>query len=296
MAVYSMTGFGRAENRSKDGTVIIVELSSVNRKQLDCSISMPRELMSCESKIQACVGRVIRRGYVKGSVTIENACRNTSPEIDVDVMTYRIRALRAAAAELNLEDDLTASSLLRFPDLIKSEQPEAFSDPVAFWPYIEKTVLKALKQLKAMRRTEGNTLESDLRRRFEALRKIYDRIAQIAPEVPASHRKTFTRRLEAMMSGNAGIDQDLIAREVAIYADRCDISEELTRLESHFGQADKVLNKGGVCGRTLDFICQEMFREINTIGSKSGSAVISRQVINFKAGLEAVREQVQNIE
>jgi len=143
---------------------------------------------------------------------------------------------------------------------------------------------------------EGGALERDLRERFTALEVLSREIAGLAPAVPIAYKAMLERRLAELLGDGQLVDPALIAREVAVFADRCDVSEELTRLASHFGQVTKVFDTGGPCGRTLDFICQEMFREINTTGSKANDAEISRLVIAFKAGLETVREQVQNIE
>lgn len=293
MAVYSMTGFGRGEMSDKKGFKVSVELSSVNRKQLDCNVSLPRELAACESRLQTLVGEAVKRGYVKGAVSVENTAA-LEYRLDMPALKGQVDALREAAAELNLKDDLTASSLLRMPEFLKTRSAELDAETV--WPDVEKALGKALKKLRAMRLAEGEALEKDIRARLAKLRKICRRISRIAPGVPVQYKKLLEQRLAALVDRSVGIDGDVIAREVAVFADRCDVSEELTRLESHFDQAGKVLDKGGVCGRTLDFICQEMYREINTTGSKASNAEIARLVIEFKAGLEAVREQVQNIE
>lgn len=294
MAIYSMTGFGRGDVSSKQGCKITVELSTVNRKQLDCNVSMPRELASCESKLQSCVGSQIKRGYVKGSISVESSSEDLSGGLNITAVKSQVHALRRVAEELDLDDDLTASSLLYMPEFVKSRQVEI--NPEKLWPDVQKAVLKALKKLKAMRKAEGDALEKDVRKRFASLRRISQQIAKIAPKVPLQYKKTLEHRIDKLLTKSAGMDADIIAREVAVFADRCDISEELTRLESHFDQMEKIFDKGGLCGRTLDFICQEMFREINTTGAKAGNVEISKRVINFKAGLEAVREQVQNIE
>ncbi len=292
MAVYSMTGFGREIYEGKGGCRITVELGSVNRKQLDCNVSLPRELAGWESKLQACISARIKRGYIKGSVSVENTA--VADGADLNSLAGQVAALRRAAEALGLADDLTASSLLRMPEFLRARP--AVPDAEALWPEIEKTLIKALNRLKGMRQTEGETLERDLRGRLSALRRISTRIARIAPKVPAYYKKILEQRIGTLLDANAGLDRDHIAREVAVFADRCDVSEELTRLESHFEQAEQVLDRGGACGRTLDFICQELFREINTVGSKANNAAISRLVIDFKTALEAVREQVQNVE
>ena len=295
MSILSMTGFGRGEIIKK-GYKVTVELSSVNRKQFDCNISMPRELMSCDAKLQKIVGTHIKRGYIKGLVSVERSSESIRGcgGMELSAIKQQVDAMRGVAAKLNLEDDLTLSSLFKIQMLMKSTA--TIDDPQAIWSDVEKTVVKALKKLKDMRRREGEVLEKDVCKRLKTLQRITTQIEKIAPKVPGCYQKTLQQRLKRLVAKESLVDKDALAREVAVFADRCDISEELTRLKSHFMQFEKVLDRGGVCGRTLDFICQEMFREINTSGSKANNADISRRVIDFKAGLEAVREQIQNIE
>lgn len=297
MAIKSMTGFGRGEVCAS-GMKVVVELSAVNRKQFDCSFSMPRELASLESKLNALVHARAVRGYIKGLVSVASASPESGEALgimfDLAEVRAQIGALRAAAGELGLADDLTASSLLRLPGLLSGTMLPA--DPLEVWPQIERAAQSALTCLEVMRQREGEALERDLRSRFSALKTISGEIAQLAPAVPRAYKEILEKRLAELMGPGCVVEPALIAREVAVFADRCDVSEELTRLASHFMQVDKVLDAGGACGRTLDFLCQELFREINTTGSKANEAEISRRVIGFKAGLEAVREQVQNVE
>jgi uncharacterized protein (TIGR00255 family) len=295
MAIVSMTGFGRGE-ASAEGVKIVVELSTVNRKQFDCTFSMPRELGSLESKLHALVHAQVTRGYVKGLVTVAAAGAEAAESglINLAQVEAQVAALRAAASKLGLADDLTAAALLRLPDVLK---PKVLpDDPIEVWPLIERAAQSALQSLVELRTREGLALEKDLRKRFAALELISKRIERVAPAVPKAYQAALARRLAELLGQGGAADEALVAREVAVFADRCDVSEELTRLASHFVQATKVLDAGGACGRTLDFLCQELFREINTTGSKANDAEISKWVIEFKAGLEAVREQVQNVE
>jgi len=295
MSVLSMTGFGRGE--ACEGAVkVVVELSTVNRKQFDCNFSLPRELASLDSKLQALVHTRVSRGYVKGLVTITAAGTGNGNAVGLDAETVsaQIHALRAVAQKLGLADDLTASALLRLPDVLR---PQVLpDDPLEVWPLIERAAQAALASLEAMRLREGSALEADLRKRFAALEALSLEVVKLAPKVPLAYKAVLEKRLAELLGPGAVVDPALVAREVAVFADRCDVSEELTRLASHFAQVTKVFDKGGACGRTLDFLCQELFREINTTGSKANDAEISRLVIDFKAGLEAAREQVQNIE
>jgi uncharacterized protein (TIGR00255 family) len=210
------------------------------------------------------------------------------------MIAKQVGALRAAAEKLGLADDLTASALLRLPDVLRPRvMPD---DPLELWPQIDRAAQAALESLDVMRRREGQALEQDLRTRFAALERLSKEIMSLAPAVPASYKAVLEKRLAELLGPGCVADPALLAREVAVFADRCDVSEEMTRLASHFAQVDKVLDASGACGRTLDFLCQELFREINTTGSKANDAEISRLVIEFKAGLEAAREQVQNVE
>jgi uncharacterized protein (TIGR00255 family) len=295
MSVVSMTGFGRGE-ACAGAVKVVVELSAVNRKQFDCNLTMPRELGSLDSKLQALVHARVSRGYVKGlvSVTAAGAEAGGANGLDLEMIGRQVGALRAAAATLGLADDLTASALLRLPDVLRPKvMPE---DPLELWPLIERAAQAALESLRVLRLREGQALERDLRARFAALEALSKEVSKLAPAVPASYKAVLEKRLAELLGPGCVADPALVAREVAVFADRCDVSEELTRLASHFGQVGKVLDAGGACGRTLDFLCQELFREINTTGSKANDAEMSRLVIEFKAGLEAAREQVQNVE
>ena len=297
MAIVSMTGFGRGEAQA-DGIKAVVELGTVNRKQFDCNVSLPRELGCLEPKLHALIHSKIVRGYVKGTVSISAATDSgdSTNLIDLAKARAQITALRNAATDLGLSDDLHASMLLRLPEMMRGSV--LGDDPTKLWPLIEHATQAALQKLGEMRQLEGNALDRDLRQRFDALQRISEKIVPLAAVVPKNYQVTLEKRLaELLGSGKEGVvDPALLAREVAVFADRCDVSEELTRLASHFVQVTKTLDEGQACGRTLDFLCQELFREINTTGSKANDAEITRLVIEFKAGLEAAREQVQNIE
>ena len=290
----SMTGFGRGE-ASTETVKVSVELGTVNRKQFDCNVSLPREYLCLEPPLHKLLRREIARGYMKGSVTITPLSdADGSAALDIQSIRTQVESLRAIAHELNLLDNLSASDLLRLPDALHAKTlPE---NPEEVWPAIETATRMALEKLKEMRVREGATLREDLRARLAALHVIARKIEKIAPGVPVAYQAQLQKRLAELLPAGVQPDPDILAREVALFADHCDISEELTRLESHFTQAEKIFAAGGACGRALDFLCQEFFREINTTGSKANDAEIAKLVISFKAGLEAVREQVQNIE
>ena len=293
MSVISMTGFGRGEAQGQ-GIRVVAELGSVNRKQFDCHVNLPRELAACEARVQALVHAAIRRGHIKGSVEVMHGKSGArAVQVDLDLARARLDALRLAARKLKLPDDLTISRILDWPGVVRAESHTL--DPEVSWPLVERAVTQAIARLTAMRQREGKALARDLSARFAHLRKEVAVIRRSAPAVVAGYRQALADRIAAANHG-LQLDDAALARELALFADRCDISEELTRLESHFVQADQFITGAESCGRTMDFLCQEFFREINTIGSKANDAAITRLVVGCKAELEAIREQVQNVE
>jgi len=291
-----MTGYGGGQAASRDGSLVAVEISSVNRKQLDISASLPRELEPLEPKVRAETARRIARGRVAIRARLEASDEAIARQARVN------RALAAAYArefarlgkELKIEGSVALEQVLAAPGVLRA-QPEA-ADPERFWPPLRQALTQALDALIRMREREGRKLAADLKRRVQALRRLKQKVAKRAPEVPLRYREQLLRRLEQFGLEGIGPEDERIAREIALFADRCDISEELTRLDSHFAQFDLAMTKEEPTGRALDFLAQEMLREINTIGSKANDAQIAHAVIAMKSELEKFREQVQNIE
>ncbi|MEI6807350.1 MAG: YicC/YloC family endoribonuclease [bacterium] len=293
MALKSMTGFGRSEAASA-GLRAEVELSSVNRKQLDVQVCLPRGLTVLESKITQDVGKVFSRGCITVSVKLSGTGRaKESLSVDEDLATACVSALRRVAKKLKLKDDLSAQVLTHLPDVIKTRQPEVDADVV--WPVVKTAIGKAQTNLAKMRAAEGAKLQQDISARLKLLRDLRGQINKLAGSVTAKYREALLVRIKAA-GFNVAADDPQMRKELVFFADRCDISEELTRLESHFGQATKLLGSSQPVGRPMDFLIQEMFREITTIGSKANNAEISSHVVMFKTELERMREQVQNVE
>lgn len=294
MPLTSMTGYGQGE-AAAGGIRVEVELNSVNRKQFDVRVSLPKALLTLESRVYELIHKMISRGYVTGIVriSVSGKTRRGAASVDVDAAGVYVRALRKAAEDLGLKDDLTARALVYLPEVVQYQDLAADTERV--WRLLKRALNEAISRLVNMREVEGAALEKDLAVRFERLKQCLDSIRKLAPLVPRKYRKMLEKRLK-----NAGLkfkaDDQVLMKELVLFADRSDISEEIVRLDSHFGQASKLVYSRKPAGRTLDFICQEMFREINTIGSKANNAAISRHVIRFKADLEAIREQVQNVE
>ena len=293
MALKSMTGFG--EGMAASGEVrVAVELSSVNRKQLDVNVNLPRNLVTLDAQVQRHVRGEFSRGRVSGIVRVEAADGSAGAvQIDGRLAAQYVEGIRKAATKLKLADDLGAEAVARLPGVVSLEQESLDADHVA--AVLDEAMAKALRGLARMRKAEGKALETDLRTRLGLLDGYKKAIRKLAPTVVASYREKLFQRLGEAGLGDLASD-DRVVKEVALFADRCDISEELTRLRSHLAQARKLLRSTEPVGRTLDFLCQELFREINTIGSKAYEVEITRHVVAFKTELERIREQVQNIE
>ena len=290
-----MTGRGAAAAAGRLARVE-VELSSVNRKQLDVDVGLPRFLAAYESRVLETVQGRLSRGRITGEirVTWAEAAQAAGAKVDLGLARAAVGALRAAARKLDLPDDLKASDLLSLPGLVVLEHGER--DLEALWPTVRQALEAALAKLQAMRKKEGAALGRDLRARLGTLRKLVGEIAARAPGVAETYRANLLKRIAAALPGSDLAADERLLREVALFADKADVTEELVRLDSHFRQAEDALKAGGVVGRALDFLVQEMGREINTIGSKANDAEIARRVVAAKAELERFREQVQNVE
>lgn len=294
MALNSMTGFGRGEAEA-GGVRVCVELIAVNRKQFDLRLNMPRTLAVLEPRAQKLVGAAILRGSVTANVSVvwSDSAKRGTVRLDLERAAGYVEALRAAGKALKLAGDVPVEALLRLPDVMVCEDVTQDSERV--WPVLQQALSQALAQLGQMRAAEGRALALDIRKRFTRLRKLAAQVARRAPGVVRAYRQTLDARIAAMKLVD-GPAPEQIAREVALFADRCDISEELVRLGSHFDQVDVLVEKKEPVGRAFDFLCQEILREINTIGSKANDAQLSQRVIQMKAEQESIREQIQNVE
>ena len=291
--MHSMTGFGRA-SAATDTWHSTVEISAVNRKQAEVVVQAPRELSELEGRIRKTVLATVSRGRIQVSINLERA-QGTAATIQLDAALAR--AFHDAFIELGktVGHPLlpTASDYLRQPGIIMLGSGEIDSEQA--WLAIEPALKDALAALASMRETEGGHLKEDFLARIDTLVSFAAKIAADAPGRPIRQRELLARRLR-----EAGLDLDpadeRVAKELALFADRCDVSEELTRLDSHFAKFREYLGAAEAPGRALDFLCQEMFREFNTIGSKANDAGIAQAIVEAKTELEKIREQVQNVE
>ena len=294
MALLSMTGYGRGASTGR-GVKVAVELSSVNRKQFDVRISLPKSLVAVESRLVEAIHAAVSRGQVTGGVTVSasEAARHQGVRVDAALAAAYVRELRRLATTLHLKDDLSASLLPQLPEVLQYRHVE--EDVSRMWPVCQRALDAALAELLAMRRREGRALERDLARRFRQLSAWERRLRSLTPAVTERYRQTLQARLEKAGFA-AGSEDPMVMKELALFAERSDIAEEITRLDSHLKQAVTLLQRKEPVGRTLDFLVQEMFREVNTIASKANDVVIVKVVIDFKTELERIREQVQNVE
>jgi uncharacterized protein (TIGR00255 family) len=291
----SMTGHGRGEC-SQDGFKITVELSSVNRKQAEIAVTLPRELELLEGQMREVIHRAISRGRVTARVSIHTARGRDSARMHLNTTLARAYAkeLSALARQLKLESDVTLDQLVRAPGVFQTDEDLAGEED--FWPAVETALNKALAALLKMRAREGAHLAKDLSHRISILRGAVESIRQNAPLVAERYRAALHERVKAAGLDHIAPDDERLMKEIVLFADRSDISEELTRLQSHFQQFDDLTKSKEPIGRTLDFLAQEINREINTIGSKANDALISREVVTLKAELEKFREQAMNVE
>ncbi len=302
MALKSMTGFGAGSARA-EGVSVSVELSSVNRKQLEVALRLPPQLISFEPQLQKIVQQHLSRGRVSGTVQLEMSTAETTVTVDEKRAEAVVKKLRASAKKLKLDDDLSASMLLRVPNLLDIQKIETTGD--AGFQCLEKALSAALKKLVAMRAKEGRELADDLKARLDALEAMLEQIKTLAPSVVSKRRKKMFQGLESAFA-EASADKKLwlenlssderVLKEIALFGEKSDIAEEITRLTSHIKQFRSRLRAAEPVGRELDFLVQEFLREINTIGSKANDLEITQQVVAFKTELERIREQVQNVE
>lgn len=290
-----MTGYGFGE-ASRDGFKVTVEVSSVNRKQSEISLLLPRELEVLEAQIRDAVNRRVARGRVTVRVALHAAEGRAVARAHLNrpLAEAYAREFSRLIKELGLQGGVSIEALTRSPGVLQSDAEMA--DAEDFWPAVEKALRQALHTLVQMREREGLHLQRDLCARVTLMRKLTRRVRAQAPKVMERYRAQLLERVRrAGLEGVAPTDERVV-KEIVFFADRSDISEELTRLESHFAQFDTYVESKEPIGRTLDFLAQELNREINTLGAKASDPMIARLVVTLKTELEKFREQVQNLE
>ncbi len=283
----SMTGFGRGEAVT-EGVIWRAEISSVNRKALELVVSLPRDVADLETPLRNRLAENLSRGRVQCNVTADRGA-GTGATLRLDESLARQYASHLHKLGFGTE----VSDPARWPGVFSLEQTGLSAEQSR--PFIEQAVDAALAHLLAMRRTEGANLKDDISMRLDSLATMLQAARESSPQIVTRYRETLRQRL-----ADAGLplplDDERLLKEIALFADRCDISEELTRTESHIAQFRQYMGSGEPAGRALDFLCQELSREWNTTGSKANDAALAQTVVRAKTELERIREQVQNIE
>jgi uncharacterized protein (TIGR00255 family) len=293
--IKSMTGYGKAE-AVLDGRKFLIEMKSVNHRFLEISLRMPGMLLPLEGEIKKRIGEQFSRGRIEvtlrvdGDGSTETAGRFT---LNLPLVRNYHALLCQLKEEFHLSDEVTLAMMAGFRDAFVSV--ETVQDPVTLWEGLSKVLAEAIRMLTEMRAKEGKSLKRDLTGRLDLIAGSLEEIAGRAPQVVLDYQKRLTDRVRELTGGMV-IDEARLLQEVAIMADKSDITEEIVRFRSHIDQFAELLTGDDAAGRRIDFLIQEMGREINTIGSKSGDAEISRNVIEIKSELAKLREQVQNIE
>ena len=290
--IKSMTGFGRAEARTQDHQVSL-EIRSVNNRYSEISLRLPRAFNNLEAKIKTLVQQNLSRGSV--SLVLNYSGRETAslPKLDLKAARHYHRIMLTLKKELGIKGEIDIRSITSFPDVL-AVTPAALSEQKA-WQLIEGPLNRALAELNRMRQQEGKRLESEFKKRLNNIGRIANQIEKLAEGRLPEYKKQLQTRMTKLLSGT-GADAGRLAQEAAIYADRCDITEECVRLKIHVKAFDQFLKSPEPVGRRMDFLLQEMNRESNTMGAKANQAEISQLTVQLKEEIEKMREQVQNIE
>ena len=291
--IRSMTGYGRAV-MTLNGREITVEIRSVNNRFLDCSVKLPRAFSYAEDAVKQKIKEQVSRGKVDVFISVNTtAGENVKISLNRPVLEGYLEALRTIAADYGVREDISATSLARFPEVFLLEKPE--EDEAQNTADIVAVAQQAVSAYNAMRETEGAALAADLRSHAAVILSYVEKVEARSPVTVAEYRTRLENKLREVLESTT-IDEGRILTEAAIFADKVAVDEETVRLRSHLNQLEGLLQNGGAIGRKLDFLLQEMNREANTIGSKGNDLEQTRNVVEIKAELEKIREQIQNIE
>lgn len=291
--IRSMTGYGRSQ-QLLNGRDIQVEVKAVNHRFFEFSARVPRSYGYLEEKLKGLFQSRVSRGKVEVGVFIQTV-EGPSAEVSVnqELAAAYAEALRSLSQPLNLPDDLTLSSMARFPDIFTVRR--ITEDEEQIWNDVRQVALEALESFVAMREREGERLTADLLGRLDEIGRLVEKVEERSPQTVAEYREKLYQRISEVL-GDRQVDEQRILTEAAIFADRVAVAEETVRLSSHLHQFRQILQESEPVGRKLDFLVQEFNREANTIGSKVSDVELARTVVAIKSEIEKIREQIQNIE
>ncbi|HOC32879.1 MAG: YicC/YloC family endoribonuclease [Ruminococcus flavefaciens] len=289
----SMTGYGRAQ-KILNGRDILVEIRSVNHRYYEYSSRIPRTYSYIDEKLKALLKNSISRGKVEAAVTINNIeGKDTEIAINKGVAEGYVAALRSVSEELSLTDDLSLSKLIKLPDIFTVQKTP--DDEEQVWNDVAEVAQEAVAKFVEMRSTEGERLKKDITEKSDGILRMVMEVERLSPITVENYRNRLYKKLSEVLE-NKDIDEQRILTEAAIFSEKIAVDEETVRLRSHISQLKNMLNSNEAVGRKLDFIVQEMNREVNTIGSKAQDLNITKIVVDMKAEIEKIREQIQNIE
>lgn len=292
--VKSMTGFGKNDSQIEN-KYFQVELKSVNHRYIDISIRLPKMFTYLEENIRNLIKSYLQRGRIEVYIAYKNiGDSDVKVAIDMPLAREYLNSLTKMDWELAIQSDITTSLIVSFPDVLKVEKKE--EDKEETWRCLRDALDTALIELVAMRKAEGEKLKIDMLKRLDKIDGLLAQIKDRSPIIVQEYRQRLTDRVKEILDEQFDLDEGRIAMEVALFADKSNITEEIVRLHSHIEQFIKTLEEDDAIGRKLDFLLQEMNRETNTIGSKANDLTVANLVINIKSELEKMREQVQNIE
>lgn len=288
----SMTGFGRA-NYENDGRIYNIEIKSVNHRYTDVSVKMPRSISYLEEKVKKEITNSISRGKVDVYITFENnSAKGKNIKINKELAKIYIDELRELASENDINSNIPVTEISKLPDVLVIENVE---EEDIIWNELEVVLKEALENFIIMRTQEGNKIKEDLEKRIARIEEKVSKISEYSTGLVEEYVVKLETRIKEILKTDV-VDHERLNQEIVIYADKCSIEEELTRLNSHIVQFRNFINMENPIGKKIDFLIQEMNRETNTIGSKSGSLEITNLVIEMKTEIEDIREQIQNIE
>ena len=291
--IRSMTGFGR-DHRIIDGREYLIEIRSVNSRYYEFNAKLPRQYMFLEEKLKSLVKVGISRGKVEVSLSIYNiGTSETSVTVNEGVVENYLNVLRSAGEKFGLTDDLTVSTIFRMTDAFSVVRAEADEDKI--WAAVKETAEAALAKFIDMRETEGAKMKDDILEKLSNVEKMTEKVCEYAPETVTAYRERLFAKMQEILE-NKQIDEQRILLEAGIYAEKIAVDEETVRLKSHFVQFRDMMNSDEPIGRKLDFLVQEINREVNTTGSKAQDLRVTRLVVDMKSEIEKIREQIQNIE
>lgn len=289
----SMTGFGRAQ-KEIDGYVITVELKSVNHRYFEFSSRVPRQYGFLDEKLKSYINGKVSRGKIECYVTIEALNTDTADVVvNHTLATACVNALKEIAETYELKDDFGASTISRFPEVLVVRKSD--EDEEKLWGYVQEVCSEAIDKFVAMREVEGSKMKDDIYSRGQFILDCVSYIEERSPQTVKEYNDKLVERVHELL-GDVSLDESRLLQEVAIYADKVAVAEETVRLRSHIEQLNTFISSDEPVGRKMDFLVQEINRETNTIGSKANDVDIARKVVDIKAEVEKIREQIQNIE